>query len=54
MKYRLDPGKSPRELDLTFLEEKLKGLMMRAIYSLDNGELRLCTPLEPQSPPDPI
>jgi RNA polymerase sigma factor (sigma-70 family) len=49
MSFRLDPAKSPRELDLTFLDEKLKGQSMRAIYSLENSELKLCLPLGPQS-----
>jgi RNA polymerase sigma factor (sigma-70 family) len=50
MKYRLDPRKSPRELDFLLSEEKFKGLAMRAIYSLDKGELRLCWSSGPQSP----
>jgi uncharacterized protein (TIGR03067 family) len=44
MKFRLDSGKSPRELHLTLANGKFKGKTIRCIYSLENGELKLCLP----------
>jgi len=45
MKYRLDTGKSPRELHIEVLDGELKGQTLRMIYSLEKDELKLCMPL---------
>ncbi len=50
-KFKLDPGKSPRELYLTLLEEPYKNVTVRCIYSLEKGELKFCMPLGPKSSP---
>jgi RNA polymerase sigma factor (sigma-70 family) len=50
-KYRLDTGKSPRELHIDFLDDKLKHQTIRMIYSLEKGELKLCMPLGPEIAP---
>ena len=47
-KYRLDTGKSPRELHIDFLDGELKGQTLRMIYSLEKDELKLCMPLDPK------
>ena len=41
-RIRLDPSKSPREIDITILEGTGKGTNFPGIYSLHNGQLRLC------------
>jgi uncharacterized protein (TIGR03067 family) len=38
----LNPGKSPKEIDITILEGPSKGTTFPGIYSLENGQLRLC------------
>lgn len=41
--YRIDPGKSPKELDLVFTNPDGKRLRVRAIYELNDGDkLRVC------------
>ena len=42
VKYKLYPGKSPREIDITFLEGRSKNVTARCIYSLEKGEFKLC------------
>jgi uncharacterized protein (TIGR03067 family) len=44
-KYKLDPTKSPREIDLTALDGQEQGATQPCIYSVDEGRLRLCAPL---------
>jgi uncharacterized protein (TIGR03067 family) len=41
-RIRLDPSKSPSEIDITILEGTGKGNTFPGIYSLRNGRLRLC------------
>jgi uncharacterized protein (TIGR03067 family) len=48
-KFRVDQGKSPREMYITPLEGPYKNATVRYIYSLDSGELKLCMPLGPKS-----
>jgi uncharacterized protein (TIGR03067 family) len=41
-RIRLDPSKSPKEIDITALEGPGKGTTYPGIYSLEKGRLRLC------------
>jgi uncharacterized protein (TIGR03067 family) len=41
--YRFDPQSSPKHCDLT--RPRGPGVFYRAIYSLEGGKLRLCTPM---------
>ncbi len=41
-KIRLDPSKSPKEIDITALDGPGKGTTYPGIYSLEKGRLRLC------------
>jgi uncharacterized protein (TIGR03067 family) len=40
--YRIDPAKTPKQMDITFEDGPQKGLTMLAIYSLDGDELKIC------------
>jgi uncharacterized protein (TIGR03067 family) len=40
--FRLDPGKSPKAIDLIPLDGDRKGTIVPAIYSLQDGQLKLC------------
>src|SRR5262249_14908423 len=39
---RLDPTKTPKQIDLTSLEGSSKGKTMPGIYKLENGRLTVC------------
>jgi uncharacterized protein (TIGR03067 family) len=41
-RIRLDPSKSPKEIDITFLDGPGKGSTFPGIYALEKGQLRLC------------
>lgn len=41
-KFKLDPGKTPKTIDLTPPDGSHKGQPVVGIYSLENGRLRLC------------
>ena len=41
-KIRLDPSKSPKEIDITALDGPGPGTTYPGIYSLEKGQLRLC------------
>jgi uncharacterized protein (TIGR03067 family) len=41
-RIRLDPSKSPKEIDITALDGPGKGTTYPGIYSLEKGRLRLC------------
>lgn len=43
-KFTLDPSKSPKQIDITPLEGPDKGQTAACIYSLENGQLKLCMP----------
>jgi uncharacterized protein (TIGR03067 family) len=49
---RLDPSKSPKEIDTTFNEGPLKGRVFHGIYQLDGDILKLAqdTPMHPGRP----
>src|SRR5207249_8039647 len=40
--FRLDPTKSPKAIDMTWLDGHLKGQALAGIYSLEKGQLWLC------------
>jgi uncharacterized protein (TIGR03067 family) len=42
LKFKLDPTKGPKTIDLIVQEGKDKGKVAPGIYALDNGRLRLC------------
>jgi RNA polymerase sigma factor (sigma-70 family) len=42
LSIRLDPGKSPKEIDLVALGGPNKGQTAAGIYQLDDGKLRIC------------
>jgi uncharacterized protein (TIGR03067 family) len=42
MSFRLDPGKSPKEIDLTPLDGREKGKVAAGIYRLEDGRLQVC------------
>jgi uncharacterized protein (TIGR03067 family) len=41
-RIRLDPNKSPKEIDIISLGGPGKGSIFHGIYALDKGQLRLC------------
>src|SRR5688572_4356135 len=41
-KFMLDPTKSPRAIDFTFIEGKKKGRTDRGIYLLEGNNLKIC------------
>ena len=43
--FNVDPTKTPKEMNVTFLEGPQTGKTMRAIYSLDGDTLKICTGL---------
>jgi uncharacterized protein (TIGR03067 family) len=47
MTYKLDPGKSPKTLDLTLTEGPDKGKTYHAIYRLEGDTLTICRSVEP-------
>ncbi len=40
--FTVDPGKTPRTIDLTPLDGDRKGTIVPGIYALRDGQLRLC------------
>jgi len=42
-KFKLDPAHSPKAIDLTWSEGRLKGKTVAGIYSFEKGKLWLCT-----------
>jgi uncharacterized protein (TIGR03067 family) len=45
--YRVDPTKSPKEIDLTYLEGPIKGQPIAGIYLLEGDTLKMCRCQEP-------
>jgi RNA polymerase sigma-70 factor (ECF subfamily) len=43
-KFKLDPTKTPKAMDLTSLDGPAKGKDHAAIYELEKGRLRICFP----------
>jgi uncharacterized protein (TIGR03067 family) len=41
-RIKVDPSKSPKEIDLTILEGESKGSTIPGIYALEKGQLRIC------------
>src|SRR5262249_7060544 len=42
-RFKLDPAKSPKAIDMTWSEGHLKGKTVAGIYSFEKGKLWLCT-----------
>ena len=42
LKFKLDPGKTPKTIDLIHIDGSDKGKTAAGIYSLKNGQLKLC------------
>jgi uncharacterized protein (TIGR03067 family) len=40
--FKIQPAKKPKEMDITFEEGPQKGKTLRAIYSLEGDELKIC------------
>jgi uncharacterized protein (TIGR03067 family) len=45
--FRLDSGKSPRQVDFTFTEGPQKGQTVQGIYEVDGDSLRICRGMRP-------
>ena len=43
-RFKLDPAKSPRAIDLTWLDGPEKGRTVPGIYAVEKGRWRLCVP----------
>ena len=48
--FKLDPGKTPKEIDLTALDGQEKGTTAAAIYKLDGDRLTICLPYFAKDP----
>jgi uncharacterized protein (TIGR03067 family) len=44
MSFTVEPGKKPKEIDVTCLDGPFKGKVLLGIYELDEGHLRVCLP----------
>ena len=44
VKFKLDPGKSPRAIDLIPQDGPDKGKTIYGIYALNKGQLKICAP----------
>jgi uncharacterized protein (TIGR03067 family) len=45
--YRVEPDRTPKEIDVTYLEGPNKGKTVHGIYEFDGNTLRLCRQIEP-------
>jgi uncharacterized protein (TIGR03067 family) len=56
-KFKIDPSQSPMHFDVEALDGPRKGKTIPGIYTLEQGELRICTPNDPdqvdQRPQEP-
>ena len=43
-KFKVDPSKSPKAMDMTPLDGPMKGKTIPGIYSLEKGLLKICIP----------
>src|SRR5262245_10805045 len=48
VEFKLDPSKSPKEIDMQFLDGPNKDRVGRGIYQIDGDKLRICRSLDPQ------
>lgn len=44
VEFKIDPGKSPKQIDITALDGPLEGKTFAGIYSLDKDTLKICLP----------
>ncbi|MCI0455444.1 MAG: TIGR03067 domain-containing protein [Gemmataceae bacterium] len=49
-RFKLDPSKSPKVIDITWFEGPVKGQTAAGIYALEKGRLWLCIPLPSKTP----
>jgi uncharacterized protein (TIGR03067 family) len=50
-KFKVDPGTSPKAIDITSLDGQEIGQTAACIYSLEKGRLRICMPYAPTKDP---
>lgn len=50
VKYKLNPAKSPKEMDLRYLFGANKGATRQAIYELEGKTLKICVQQDPEQP----
>jgi uncharacterized protein (TIGR03067 family) len=50
--FRLDPMKSPKEIDVTIKREGRDGFTLKGIYSLQGDELKICLELTKDERPE--
>src|SRR5262245_65938774 len=48
VELKLDPSKSPKEIDMTFLDGPNKDRVGKGIYEITDGKLKICRSLDPQ------
>ena len=48
VEIKLDASKSPKEIDMTFLDGPNKDRVGKGIYELDGDKLKICRSLDPQ------
>ncbi len=48
IELKLDPSKSPKEIDMTFLDGPNKDRVGKGIYEIDGDKLKICRSLDPQ------
>lgn len=46
--FTLDPGKSPRAIDMVFTDGANKGQVLKGIYSVEGDTLKVCRGLQPK------
>ena len=46
--FKLDPSKSPKEIDMTFLDGPNKERVGKGIYEISGDKLKICRSLDPQ------
>ena len=49
-RFAIDPARNPKEMDLTILFGPKKGMIDRAIYTIDGNTLRICIQSNKDSP----
>jgi uncharacterized protein (TIGR03067 family) len=48
VELKLDPSKSPKEIDMTFLDGPNKDRVGKGIYEINGDKLKICRSLDPQ------
>lgn len=50
LRFQIEPGRSPKQIDFTCTSGPAKGQVLRGIYSFTGDRLTLCWPLDPAAP----